>query len=607
MKFLFATALALLLAAPSLPAAPKEPPPPPPPPMAQTQTLSIFRGRTVEITLHALGRTPGQLKFFIRSQPKHGKLSDLRVTGRKTAVVTYTHDSAAGSAADSFTFAVQAQDTPVSAPGEIRLVISEEPAAMSVVHAVDFGRVWLGETREEEITLQNTGGGVLAGRVSVPDPWKILGSPEYRLARRQQARVRVAFAPTEARAYSGELLFSHDARSSVRLSGEAAAPFSFDPARQVELSNTNDSLLRTGTLAIRNESDRARTVEIIAPGQIITQDDVTIPAGGTEKLKLQTKSDFLGMLEGELELESEGFRQTLALRVYAVKPVLAVQPKALDFGSVPAAQRTTRTLEIKNEGGADAHLQAQVPSEILLIPDPAGTIITPGETRKFDVAFEPQSAADYAREIKITLENGSSTVIPVTATVNGNRNRTSAPLAGGIPGATPRLPPPPTPPPDLMEDTAPAESYNGIPKVENITSLPATKPGLIELTWPKPAIPVASWLVEGRLWRDGKIAWDPWPGVKFREQDGKVVGRFENMPPGRYVIRIRALDAGGKKSAPSLLVSITVPPRPPWHLFRWFLAVLVVAGAVYLVRRSREQQRARAAEDDRRIARLGND
>ena len=292
--------LVALLAGPALQAAAKEPPVLPPP-MAQAQSLSIFRGRSLEIPLRAQGRTPGQLKFLLRSRPSKGQLGEIRVTGPKTAVVTYTHDEAS-EGSDSFTFAVQAVDSPVSAAAPITITISEEPPALSVVHSIDFGSVQVGETREEQITLRNSGGGVLAGRMDAAPPWKILGATEYRLGRNQERKVRILCAPDEQQEYSGKLTFSHDTRSAVELSASAISPFEFEPSREIELASQDGDALRSGGVVIRNRTSRDRTVEISVPPEITSPDQVTVPAGGEKRIALQTQPAFLGASEGAAQL-----------------------------------------------------------------------------------------------------------------------------------------------------------------------------------------------------------------------------------------------------------------------------------------------------------------
>ena len=123
--------------------------------------------------------------------------------------------------ADSFTFAVQAVDSPVSAAASITITVSEEPPALSVVHSVDFGSVQVGEMREEQITLRNSGGGILEGRMDVTPPWQILGyEPNTAWAATRKKRSSSSALPTRNRTIPESSPFSHDTRSAVELSAQ---------------------------------------------------------------------------------------------------------------------------------------------------------------------------------------------------------------------------------------------------------------------------------------------------------------------------------------------------------------------------------------------------
>ncbi len=60
--------------------------------MAVPGKVSVYRGNTVIIPLRASGRTPGQIRFIVRTEPKFGTLGEILVTGPTTAEVAYTHN-----------------------------------------------------------------------------------------------------------------------------------------------------------------------------------------------------------------------------------------------------------------------------------------------------------------------------------------------------------------------------------------------------------------------------------------------------------------------------------------------------------------------------------
>lgn len=574
-------------------------PPMVPPPMAQPQSVSIFRGRSIDIPLRAQGRTPGQLKFFIRSLPAKGRLGEIRLTGPKSAEVTYRHDDTS-EGIDSFTFAVQAIDSAVSAAAPITIAISEESPALTVVKSVDFGTLEVGTTREEQVVLRNSGGGMLEGIVEVSPPWKVIGSTEYRLGRNQQSKVRILCAPDEQQDYSARLVFSHDARAAVELTASAISPFDFDPPREIELSSHDVGTLRSGGVVIRNRTAQDRTLKISVPPEIASPNRVFIPAGGEEKIALQTAPGFLGALEGTASFESEGFKHRIPVRVYALQPVLRIEPReGLDFGQIEPRRRHKGFLRIKNEGGSAARLQARVPREILLVPDPNSAILQPGETRLFEVAFEASSAGDYRSEIVIESGAGKPAAIPVTSQVNAQPSEaqkvpTTALNSAARPAATA---------PESLQ------SSNSIPAVKEIKVLKASN-RLFEVGWTKPGPDPVAWIVQQRHLEvtdaaPPKAVWKELTNVRFFEQNDTIGARFENLAPGQlWFLRVLSIDQQGRRSAPSPTFRMSSAPAKDQTLVRAVLLLLAACAGVFGFTMFRRRKQAEASEQAEQIARI---
>jgi hypothetical protein len=588
--------LIALLAGSAVQAAPNEPPLLPPP-MAQPQNLSMFRGHSIEVPLRAQGRTPGRLRFLIRSRPSHGDLGEIRITGPKSGVVTYTHQGS-GESADAFTFAVQAMDSPVSAAAPISITILEEPPALSVVHSVDFGSVLVGEASEQQVILRNTGGGMLTGRMDVSPPWAILGSNEYRLGRNQERKARLFFAPELEQQYSSKLTFSHDARSAVELSGSAISPFEFDPSREIELTSQDGSSKRSGAVVVRNRTTRDRIVDVSVPPEIASVDQITVPAGSEARIAFHTREAFLGALEGMVTLESEGFRKGIPVRVFALQPVLHVEPgNGLDFGQIEPRKRYTRRLRIRNDGGTAARLRATAPSDVLLIPDPNTAVLQPGETRSFEVALEVSSSGDYRSQI--VFDAGAAR--PIAVDIAG-RLLEQATEARKIPILTLS--------PALSEpEPGPKESFSAVPPVTEIKVLTASN-RVFEIGWNKPSPDPATWLIQQQQFDmpngdSPKMVWRDLRNIRFSERNGMVVARFENLAPGQvWLMRIVSIDNEGRRSAPSpTLKLLSAQPRrfsaPGW------IAALLVAGAIALAfAKLRRRRQAEAFREADRIARI---
>jgi hypothetical protein len=590
--------LIALLAVAAARAGPKDPPIVPPP-MAQPQSLSVFRGRSIDVPLRAQGRAPGQLKFLIRSLPVKGHLGEIRLTGPKSAEITYFHDDTS-EGTDSFTFAVQTFDSPVSAAAPITISIAEEPPALTVTKSVDFGTLEVGTTGEEQIVVQNSGGGILEGVAEVSPPWKISGSAEYRLGRNQIKKLRVICAPEEEQDYSGRLVFSHDARAAVELTASAISPFDFDPAREIELASQDAGALRSGGVAIRNRTGRDRTVEIAVPPEIVSPNKVFIPADEEVGIALHTRPGFLGALEGAVTFQSEGFKRSIPVRIFALQPILRIEPReGLHFGQIEPRRRHKGFLRIKNEGGSAARLRVRVPGEILLVPDPNSAVLQPGETRVFEVAFEAPSAGDYRSEIVIESSAGRPASVPIEARI------------GSQPAEAQKIPTAALKPAARQAATTPEsrEPSSSVPAVKEIKVLKAGN-RVFEIGWNKPASDPLAWIVQQRHVEatDGdapKAIWRDLTNVRFFEQNDTIGARFENLAPGQvWFLRIVSLDQQGRRSAPSPTFMMSSAPTKDHTLLRGTLLLLAVAAGVVGFLKFRQRRQAEASEQAEQIARI---
>ena len=567
--------LLTLFASASIQAEPKDPPLVPPP-MAQPQIIAIFRGDHIEVPLRAQGRAPSQLKFLIRSSPSKGRLGEIRLTGPKSAEVTYFHDGTS-EGSDAFTFAVQAIDSPVSAAAPITISISEEPPTLSVVKSVDFGTMEVGTTREEEIVLRNSGGGELEGQMEVPPPWSIVGSKDYRLGRKQEGTVRIVCAPSEPEEYAGKLVFSHDARVAVDLTAHATSPFELSPAREIEFTSQDGGTLRSADVAIRNRTTRDRTLRITVPAELVAPNPVMIPAGEEQRITLQTTPGVLGVAETAITLESEGFKQSLPVRILAVPPSLHIEPReGLDFGEIEPRKRYRGFLRVKNEGGSAARLQAKIPQEVLLVPDPSSAVLQPGETRVFEVAFEVSSPGSYQSEITISSSGAKPVTIPVVA-------NTPKQAGGAKKIPTKALSSAMQPTPATTE--APPASERA-PTVKKIRILKADS-RIFEVAWEKPNPDPVAWIVQQRhLEMTGagppKSVWRDLNNLRFFEQGNLIGARFENLAPGQiWFLRIISIDEQGRRSEGSPTFIMT-SPRAKSQMFGRTLLVIFAVGAAVL-------------------------
>ncbi len=586
-------ALFLLLIAVSGASA-REPELPPPPPMALPVNTSGYRGQRMLITLRALGRAPMDLKFLIRSQPRHGALGPITQTGPKSATVTYFHDDAAPGM-DGFTFAVQGLDTAVSAAATVKITISEEPPNFEVSRVPDFGSLLLGETREQSVVIGNKGGGVLSGVISTVPPWRIVGDPSYRLGRRGEALVRIAFEPQRAGPFKDPLGFSHDTRPLVVLTGSARAPFSYEPP-EVQLGGGDT--VKSVRLRIRNLTDKRRTLTFHPPTGIDMARSITVPAEGEGHVTIEVARQLTSGLTGVIAVESASYRTEIPVHVYSGGPSLAAEPaQGIDFGEVPGLDRPSARLVLRNAGGSRAHLRIRVPDDIRIAPDPATLLIEAGHAKEFAISLDPGPLGQFERDLVFESDGTAPLHIPVKwRRIPALRPEDPAVVTTPMPKSSPSAKP--------QQPTSPVPSA-AISEIK----LSSVGPHHLEFTWRKPRDGIGQTIevrrVQIRPKSPPRILWEEWKGVTYTNRDDWTIARIDHLPPGSvWPLRIRPIYVGGLKGTPSATIhAATLNPRQfriPWWL--WLLAVVGVAIVGIRFREQRREQESR--ENSERLSRI---
>ena len=308
---------------------------------------------------------------------------------------------------------------------------------------------------------------------------------------------------------------------------------------------------------------------------------------------------FLGASEGVVGFESEGFRHSIPLRVFALQPVLRIEPReGLDFGEIQPRKRYKGFLRIKNEGGSAARLQATASNDILLVPDPNTAVLQPGETRIFEVALEASSIGDYRTQIVIDAGGGK----PISVEVAG-RIAAQTREAKKIPTATLD----PTSREPAVAEPAKEQSLSAIPPVTEIKVLKASN-RVFEIGWSKPAPDPVTWVIQQHQFEMGdppKLVWRDLRNIKFSEQNGMAVARFENLAPGQvWLLRIVSVDEQGRRSMPSPTVKLSSAPPKRLPLLWWIVGLLAVGAMVFGWAKLRDRRQAKASREANRIARI---
>jgi hypothetical protein len=110
-------------------------------------------------------------------------------------------------------------------PGNDKVTVNVANPTINVTpNSVDFGGVAVGSSVDKNITVKNTGGGILSGTASTNPPYSIVSGGSYELSGGQSQTVVVRFSPTAAGSFNGNVNFSGANGTSANVSGTGVVP-----------------------------------------------------------------------------------------------------------------------------------------------------------------------------------------------------------------------------------------------------------------------------------------------------------------------------------------------------------------------------------------------
>lgn len=571
-----------------------------PPPMAEQVAVSVPRGGQVEIPLRASGRTPGTVRFLLRSSPTDGTLGAVHSKGRNHAMVLYTHSGAAGSSTDAFRFAAQAVDSPVSAAAEVLISIEDPPARIESERALDFGEAFAGDTVELPLTFRNPGGTAISLRASTKLPWSVSGSGEVVVPPGGSDRIVVAFSANAAGDYTGELTLAGHPAAKVALMGRAREALAFSPEGGLEISTDAGAETR---MVVKNLTGSPKPLEFSAPQGVSVRAPESVPPSGEAEVFIARVPGNKAAIQGRLVIRSGGFEKSFPLNAGAAPPMLRLVPAGpIDFGSLGSNDGSVRRLEVFNDGGTSARLEAEIPPGFVVVPQPSTIVIPAGASHSFEVTADHSRSGDFEEHLVISGGPGISLDIGLRGTVPG---AAASPPSRGIPTSQLVISPP-------SASDSPAEDLATLAAPAGFFDLP-TVPGELRLGWKESDARSTGYVVQRRAIEFAgdnlppRIRWIDWKLAELKREQGKVLATIKGVPPdSSWFVRVLAIDPSQKRSAPSDTIRITSPPLPPRPWIAWVLLVVVaMTMGFWIAARVRSVRGAEEEATARRIAGLG--
>ncbi|KND03878.1 uncharacterized protein SPPG_08927 [Spizellomyces punctatus DAOM BR117] len=231
--------------------------------------------------------------------------------------------------------------------------------------------------------------------------------------------------PKEQVQYHGEARFVHNFGTAlVRLAGTGASA-DLSTEEVLDFGSLKVGSIGSKTLRLHNRGllDCRYVLEIVQPGQDFTLLDEepfdregVIESGGVESLEVECNCERL--LEGAASIVIRWLRVprgaweelVIPLLVQVGMPVFRLQNMELDFHTTYINVNKTMEFTVTNDGNATCNWEAETESPVLVI-EPEGGSLQPGETVYLEVTFAPQDFDPLHHNINFYTDAGTKTLM----------------------------------------------------------------------------------------------------------------------------------------------------------------------------------------------------
>ncbi|GAC1661105.1 MAG: hypothetical protein NVS9B4_12910 [Candidatus Acidiferrum sp.] len=301
---------------------------------------------------------------------------------------------------------------------------------------IDFGKVSVGTTASNAITVRNAGGGSLniAAISSSGTAFSVSGIPTpAALASGQTAVLNVVYSPKSSSADSGSVIISSNdplnPTAKLALTGSGTT----SPVAQLQLNppsvafgNVANGTINTQSVQLNNTGSIALTIStasVTGSGFSITglSTPLTIGAGQSSSFTVKFAPQSVGGVSGNVVLMSDAANSPSALSLSGAGVTgtyaLSVNPVSLSFGNTSMGTASSKSFSITNSGNSDVSISQINVSGPGFSANSAGALVTlsPSQSATVSVQFSPAASGAASGNVSI-VSNASSTP---TVTLSG--------------------------------------------------------------------------------------------------------------------------------------------------------------------------------------------
>jgi hypothetical protein len=388
-----------------------------PPSVGHDIDISVVRGGSCELVIQGIVMPRDTAEFKIAKEPRHGTLEGPNRIDRESVRYLYRNNGEKGIDADRVEFKLKTG--PANAWGRVtaRIFIEDRPSRLDVESEIlDFGDCPIGRQGSLPLVIRNGGGGILQGKAQIGEPWSLTGNENFQLEAGAARKLQVCFSPVGPGEFRGLLEFQGGSKPYRRVELIGKGVYRFELPERIELQGKSSA----DFLEITNLTSEDLALQIVAPNPLIGASSLLIPAGGSEKLKLEIKSGSYSEKTVDLEIADGMAIRRVRVDLPPSPAVLEWKDAPLkDVGRIPIRHVPELTVDIKNAWPTHAKVRIE-PREggIRLAPSqPSEFELREGETALVKIVWNLPEELGEARARLSAWNGGLSTDLELIAVV----------------------------------------------------------------------------------------------------------------------------------------------------------------------------------------------
>lgn len=219
--------------------------------------------------------------------------------------------------------------------------------------SLDFGAVFLGESRTLPVRIKNAGGGQLQGRLKVGEPWTLADPSELTLAEGEAKKILITFEPLSTDTQRGSLIFECGTKPFPEIALQGVGESRFEVPEKAAFEQRVGA--RELRIPVKNRTAAPLPISVHRHPPLEAPDSITLPPDSSGEL-------VLNLPDRPFAEKSALVTLTDAATTRDIRIQLPPTPSRLEWeivgknqlGIATPGRRVTLTANLRNTGGGPA-------------------------------------------------------------------------------------------------------------------------------------------------------------------------------------------------------------------------------------------------------------